>query len=151
MNQQPYQWTLKRKIIAGVVLLIVAPIAIGIAVGDANPPTTSTYTPPVTAKVEEVKDAKTKVTAQKELDEVLTLSKNAGVVTSYEFSESANVVFVGSGWYTQTVEFKKDFLAKISNLKERATGYHRFEVRDAYSNEKVAEVTAFSGSLEVYK
>jgi hypothetical protein len=92
-----------------------------------------------------------KVAAQKELDSLMNLSKQAKLVISYEFSDTANVVYIDSGWYTQTVEFKKNFLAKISGLKEQVTGYHRFEVRDAYSNEKVAEVTAFSGSLEVYK
>lgn len=89
--------------------------------------------------------------AQKELDDVIALSKKAGLVKSYEFSDKANVVYVNKMWYTQDVSFKKDFLAKIASLKTAITGYHRFEVRDAYSNEKVAEVTAFSGSLEVYK
>ena len=89
--------------------------------------------------------------AQKELTEFMGLAKSAGLVASYDFSETGNIVYVGNIWYTQTVQFKKDFLAKIAMLKEKITGYHRFEVRDAYSNEKVAEVTAFSGSLEVYK
>ena len=89
--------------------------------------------------------------AKKDLDELMALSKKAGLVTSYEFSDSANVVYVSKLWYTQTVQFKKDFLEKVSILKESTTGYHRFEVVDAYSNDKVAEVTAFSGSLEVYK
>ena len=81
----------------------------------------------------------------------MALAKASGLVTSYEFSNQANEVFVSNLWYTQTVQFKKDFLAKIASLKETITGYHRFQVRDALSNEKVAEVTAFTGSLEVYK
>lgn len=81
----------------------------------------------------------------------MALGKKSGLVTSYEFSESANVVYVGPLWYTQQVPFKKDFIAKIAMLKTNITGYRHFEVRDSYSNEKVAEVTAFSGSLEVYK
>ena len=72
-------------------------------------------------------------------------------MSSYEFSEKANVVYVGKIWYTQPVTFKKDFMGKVAALKKTITGYHRFEVLDAYSNEKVAEVTAFSGSLEIYK
>ena len=68
-----------------------------------------------------------------------------------DFSDSATVVYVGPVWYTQTVAFKKDFLAKTAMLKKAVTGYGHFEVRDAHSNEKVAEVTAFSQSLEVYK
>lgn len=89
--------------------------------------------------------------AQKELDDVMSLSKRAYLVTTYEFSDTATVVYADKVWYTQTVQFKKDFLAKIATLKKIITGYQHFEVRDAYSNEKVAEVTAFSGSLEVYK
>ena len=93
----------------------------------------------------------TKENAQKELDEVMKLAQTSGLVTSYEFSEKANVVYVGKIWYTQTVAFKKDFMGKVAGLKKTITGYHRFEILDTYSNEKVAEVTAFSGSLEVYK
>jgi hypothetical protein len=36
-------------------------------------------------------------------------------------------------------------------LQDAMSGRHHFEVRNAHSNEKVGEVTAFSGSLEVYK
>lgn len=49
------------------------------------------------------------------------------------------------------VQQKKDFLTSLSSMKKVATGYHRMEVRDTYSNEKVAEVTAFSGSVEILK
>jgi hypothetical protein len=89
--------------------------------------------------------------AQKELDELIDLAKNARLVTSYEFSNKASVVYIDNVWYTQTVTFKKDFMAKIAMLKKQITGYNHFEVRDIYSNEKVAEVTAFSNSLEVYR
>jgi len=92
-----------------------------------------------------------KAAAQKELDELVELSKKADLITSYEFSDSASVMYVGSTWYTQTVQFKKDLLAKVALLKEKIVGYRHFEARDALSNEKVGEVTAFSGSLEVYK
>lgn len=87
--------------------------------------------------------------AQKELDEVISLAKDAGLVTSYEFSDKASVVYVSSLWYTQTVQFKKDFMAKVSTLKHAVTGYTRFEVRDYKSNEVVGEVKY--NSLEVYK
>lgn len=98
-----------------------------------------------------VDEQKAKQEAQAELDKVMELSKTAGLISSYEFSDKASVVYADKAWYTQTVTFKKDFLAKVSSLKKTITGYHRFEVLDAYSNEKLAEVTAFSGSLEVYK
>ena len=89
--------------------------------------------------------------SQEALDALITLSKEAGVISSYEFSETANVVYVTDSWYNLDVSFKKDLMGKIASLKEAATGYHRFEVRNVKSNEKVAEVTAFSGSIEVYK
>lgn len=89
--------------------------------------------------------------AKKELTDFMALAKKSGLVDSYEFSDMATVVYVSSLWYTQTVTFKKDFLAKTAVLKDGATGHKHFEVRDAHSNEKVAEVTAFSQSLEVYK
>jgi hypothetical protein len=92
-----------------------------------------------------------KKAAQQELTAFMTKAKQATLVTSYEFSDSANVIYVGSVWYSETAVQKKDFLAYVSKLKEAATGYHHFEVHDAYSDEKVAEVTAFSGALKVYK
>lgn len=111
--------------------------------------------PVVQPKPAEVPQSQTsqtsKAAAQKELDELMALSKKAGLITSYEFSNVATVVYADSVWYTQTVQFKKDFLAKIGMLKKQITGYMHFEVRDAYSNEKLAEVTAFSSSLQVYK
>ena len=93
----------------------------------------------------------TSQSAQKELSAIIDLAKQAGLVVSYEFSNSASVVYIGSTWYAQTVAFKKDFIAKIGILKNQITGYTHFEVRDAYSNEKVGEITAFSQSIEVYK
>lgn len=92
-----------------------------------------------------------KQAAQTELDALIDTSKAAGLVTSYEFSDSATEVFVGKAWYSQTVQFKKDFIAKIGILKKAITGYSHFELKDAYSNEKVGEIDAFSQSVEVYK
>lgn len=122
---------------------------------DHKPPETKTVEQPVAVQKATTQDSKPseaeKQVAQKELDKIMDLGKQAGLVTSYEFSNTANVVYVGKAWYSQTVSFKKDFLAKVSSLKQTITGYHSFKVRDAYSDEIVAEVTAFSGSLEVYK
>jgi cytoskeletal protein RodZ len=101
--------------------------------------------------VKEDTSSQDKAVAQKELDKIMSLAKQSGLVVSYEFSNSATVVYIGQVWYAQTVQFKKDFIAKIAMLKEQITGYRHLEVRDAYSNEKVAEVTAFAGSLEIYK
>ena len=104
--------------------------------------------------VTEKTDGQNKTTienAQKELTEFMDIAKKAGLVKSYEFSETAAVVFIDKTWYVQPVTFKKDFLAKVAMLKKSITGFKHFEIRDAYSNEKVAEVTSFTGSLEVYK
>ena len=90
--------------------------------------------------------------AQKEFNRLMDLSKQSGLVTSYEMTADTSLkIFVSNVWYTQEVSFKKDMIAKFSTLEQAIYGRHRLEVRDAYSNEKVAEVTAFSGSLEVYK
>lgn len=113
---------------------------------DIPTPSTTPTTQPSTQE-----NQATKVAAQKELDETMTLAKTAGLITTYEFSDKANVVYADNVWYTQTVQFKKDFLAKVGTLKKQVTGYQHFEVRDAYSNEKVAEITSFGGSLKIYK
>lgn len=105
-----------------------------------------------TAPVAEVSSkTEDKAKALEELEAFIAISKEAGVVSSYDFSETANVVYVTSVWYSMDVSFKKDLMGKIASLKKAATGYHRFEVRESKSNEKVGEVTAFSGSIEVYK
>lgn len=104
-----------------------------------------------TAQTKAPTNSTSKVQAQKDLDDIMSLMIRAHVVKSYEFSNSANVVYVDYVWYSQDVTFKKDCLAKIAMLKDAITGYRHFEMRDAYSNELVAEVTAFSSSLEVYR
>lgn len=117
-----------------------------------------TPTPTQEVKTETPKETATpkpsvsKEEAQKEFDRLMELSKKSGLVTSYEMSaETPLKIFVSKVWYTQEVSFKKDMIAKFSSLEQAIYGRHRLEVRDAYSNEKVAEVTAFSGAFEVYK
>lgn len=93
-----------------------------------------------------------KADALKEFERLMDLSKQSGLVKTYEMSAEASlVIFVSNVWYTQEVQFKKNMLAKFSTLEQDIYGRHRLEVRDAYSNEKLAEVTAFSGSVEIYK
>jgi hypothetical protein len=125
---------------------------------DDTPRPTPTSTPTQEVKTETQKETTTtkpiisKDEAQKEFDRLIGLSKQSGLVTSYEMTaETPLKIFVSKVWYTQEVSFKKDMIAKFSTLEQAIYGRHRLEVRDAYSNEKVAEVTAFSGSLEVYK
>ena len=120
--------------------------------GGSDKTPTNTLTPQVaTETVKKAVDPVAKKEAQDQLDAFMKTSKDAKLVTSYEFSETATVVYVDKMWYTQTVEFKKDFIAKIGMLKKAVTGYTHFELKDAYSNEKVGEITAFSQSIEVYK
>ena len=150
-----------KKILYGILILFVASSIVDVLDGTSAPTSAPVETVDqkqpqdqgnaVADTKEEASNTQSKEDAQKELDEVMKLAQTSGLVTSYEFSEKANVVYVGKIWYTQTVAFKKDFMGKVAGLKKTITGYHRFEVLDTYSNEKVAEVTAFSGSLEVYK
>ena len=139
-------------------------LVIGIAITPASDTSIAVVTTPTTLEAPVASATATRPTptpvsdntasqakAQTELDEVIKLAKAANLVTSYEFSDRATVVYAGPVWYTQSVAFKKDFMAKIATLKKVITGYAHFEVRDVNSNEKVGEVTAFSQSLQVYK
>jgi phage regulator Rha-like protein len=93
-----------------------------------------------------------KEVALKEFTRLMDLSKKSGLVKSYEMDENTSLkIFVSNVWYSQEVQFKKDMIAKFSSLEEQIYGRHRLEVLDAYSNEKLAEITAFSGSIEIYK
>ncbi len=114
-------------------------------------PAATTPVVETTAAPQPTASERPKADAQAELDSLMSLSKKAGLISDYEFSASAVVVYADRAWYTQTVTFKKDFLAKIGLLKKEVTGYKHFEVRDSLTNEKVAEITSFNGSLEIYK
>lgn len=81
----------------------------------------------------------------------MTISQQAQLVSSYDFSQATRVIYVTDVWFAMTVTFKKDFLAKVAMLQNAIGGRHSFEVRHELSNEKVGEVRAFAGSLEVYK
>jgi len=124
---------------------------------DDTPRSTPTPSAPV-VKEEPKEEVKPQVSqaskdeAMKEFERLMDLSKVSGLVKSYEMTEDTPLkIFVSKIWYTQEVQFKKDMLAKFSSLQQTIYGRHRLEVRDAYSNEKLAEVTTFSGSIELYK
>ena len=89
--------------------------------------------------------------AAAQFKDLMETGQKALLVSSYEFSETERVIYVSDLWDSMTVAFKKDFLAKVAMLQEAISGHHYYEVRNEHSNEKVGEVTAFSGSLEVYK
>ncbi len=91
----------------------------------------------------------------KEIDDVMTMGKKAGIISSYDFTEIADNlykgdVFVEKAWYDQKVTFKKDFVANAGMLKEELSGYSNIRFYDAYSNELVAEIDGFKG-LQIYK
>jgi len=90
-------------------------------------------------------------TAIADFAETMSLGEQAGLIASYHFTDTERVIYVTDVWSAMTVDFKKDFLAKVALLRQSIDGHHYFEVRDAHSNEKVGEVTAFSSSLEVYR
>ncbi len=143
-----------QKISLWIIGISVAVIIIASALGeDSSPGTQESSSQESTADTAQNNTSPelSKEEAQAQLEALMEVSKAAKIVTSYEFSETAVNVYVDKAWYEQPVTFKKDFLARVGNLKEITTGYKHFEVRDAYSNEKVAEIKSFSGSLEVYK
>jgi len=126
-----------------IVIVLIIIIFSSIFSSDNKPKTETTNIAPV--------DTISKEKAQKELKDFMETAKQAKIISSYEFSDTENVVYVDSMWYAQKVDFKKDIIAKIGLLKKVLTGYTHFEARDSYSNEKVAEITAFSQSVEIYK
>ncbi len=136
------KFTRKEKIIIIVTVFVMTPVLSGITASQSTP---AKEQAPIVSQADKDK-------AQKDLDDLMSLGEKSGLVQSYSLTGD-RAIYVGSIWYTQTVQFKKDLLAKITMDLAQIKGegsYASFEVRDAYSNEKVAEVTSF-GSLEVYK
>ena len=129
--------------------------ASALAPTQAQSNTTATAKPVVAPKAPVAGNSVSIAKAQKDLDDLMALAEKSGLVHSYEFSATAHVIYIDSVWYTQDVKFKKDFMAKVSMLRativNNGASWDFFKVRDAYSDEVVGEVTAFSGSLEVYK
>ena len=89
--------------------------------------------------------------ASADFSSVMSTAEKANLVSSYKFSDTERVIYVTEVWYTMNVSFKKDFLAKIAMDQEAIGGKHFFEVHDDHSDEKVAEVTALTEDLKVYK
>jgi hypothetical protein len=144
------QWIGSHKLVTALIGLVV------IGGTSALTGSTSSTQPAATAQTQAAAEAPTTPTlsatqATADFKDVMSTAVKADLVSSYQFNETDRVIYVTGLWYSQPVTFKKDFLAKIAMDQEAMTGKHFFEVRDEDSNEKVAEVTAFSGSLEVYK
>lgn len=155
MDQQEKKPFYKKKWFIGLAIFFGIGL-IGTIFDDTPPRPVTTSTPEVKQEapkeITTTKPSISKEDAQKEFDRLMGLSKQSGLVTSYEMTADTPLkIFVSKVWYTQEVAFKKDMIAKFSTLQQVIYGRHRLEVRDAYSNEKLAEVTAFSGSIEIYK
>lgn len=155
--KKKYNFTLDRKykVLAVVVLTILTGALIpknnSIPISEPAPEPVETKTEPIEPAPTVTQETVDKAEKQAELDALLNLAIQGKILTDYEFSDTKRVLYADKGWYTQTVVVKKNFMSKIANLRKEITGYHTFQVLDAYSNEKVGEVTAFSGSVEVYK
>ncbi len=142
--------TFKQKVISGMLGTLIVFAVIGLASG----PDPDTGSPQPTSKpndVAAVPSSADKEKAAKALKDYMELGIKTGIIKSYEFSDRRNLVYVTKLWYVMDVAQKKTFLTAVKNTKSVSTGEHFFEVRDGYSDEKVAEVTAFLGSLEIYK
>jgi hypothetical protein len=133
-------------IIIGVVLFAIVATAAMSALTAAPQPEL-----PERGRAEAGKSGLSAADAVVEFKDLMDTAEKAALVSSYEFSDLERVIYVTDIWYSMTVAFKKDFLAEVAMLQEAVSGRHFFVVRDEHSNEMVSEVTAFSGSLEVYK
>jgi hypothetical protein len=156
MNNETTQksWIKRHPYATGAILLILAIIAVPSDKQQQAQVNTSEVKTQEQASSTEPKLSKEQ--AQKELNEFMKTAIKAQLVSSYDFKEIANNVyrwdiFVDKNWYVMTVPQKKDFIAYIAIRKKAITGYSNFKVTDAYSNEKVGEVTSFSQSIEIYK
>jgi hypothetical protein len=135
-------------IIVGVVLFV----SVVVAVMSKSAPSAASDTEPASqAGVAASSTTISAAEAENQFKDLMDTGEKAGLVSSYAFSETERIIYVTPVWGAMTVAFKKDFLAKVAMLQEAISGRHFFEVRDDHSNVKVGEVTAFSGSLEVYK
>jgi hypothetical protein len=139
-DARPSYDTLKLLITGSVIFFVICYVVVQVFMRAAPQPVATT---PQTAS--------STASAAQEFEDLMKLSQQGNLVSSYNFSEVERVIYVSDVWFGLSVQFKKDFLAKVAMLQKAITGHHYFEVRNDRSNEKVGEVTAFSGSLEVYK
>ena len=61
--------------------------------------------------------------ASVEFKDLMDIAKQSGLVASFEFSNTARVIYVTDIWSDMTVAFKKDFLAKVATLQKLITGH----------------------------
>lgn len=81
---------------------------------------------------------------KKNFEKYLNAFKASGLIDNYEFSDSANVMYVTSVWYQMTVKDKEDFLNMGFALRQKAMGYGHFEVKHYQSNELVGKASITS-------
>ena len=136
----------KHKIATG----LIAIVSIGL-VGSLSPSQSSTPVASENTQTNSQAPSLSAAQASADFSSVMSTAEKANLVSSYKFSDAERVIYVTEVWYTMNVSFKKDFLAKIAMDQEAISGKHFFEVHDDHSDEKVAEVTALTGDLKVYK
>jgi hypothetical protein len=73
--------------------------------------------------------------------------KDTKVIGDTEFYE----LYVDTGWYYLKVDQKKNLVSKFSQVKQKITGYKNIKFKDSNTGGIIAEVTSFSGSIEIYK
>lgn len=102
-------WMKKHPIITVILGIVVLVFIINLFSGSSASTTQTSQPTPQKAE----KPTVSKEQAQKDLTDFMETAKKAKLVSSYEFSDKATEVFIDSAWYTQKVDFKKDFIAKI--------------------------------------
>lgn len=89
-----------------------------------------------------------------EWDSLISLSKTAKIVykdVKQIGGVDAYEIYVDYMWYAMKIDMKRDVVAKFSMIKKDITGYKNIKFKDSNSGELVAEVTSFSGGIEIYK
>lgn len=86
-----------------------------------------------------------------EWNRLVDIGKEGKIIYKDDKNNLAYDIYVDYGWYLIKVDMKKNIVSRMSKLKEEITGYHNIKFKDSNSGEIVAEVTAFSGSTEIYK
>lgn len=94
---------------------------------------------------------KDKQVAIDEWNKLIDIGKEGKLIYKNDKNNLAYDIYVDYGWYLIKVDMKKNIVSRMSKIKEEITGYHNIKFKDSNSGKIVAEVTAFSGSTEIYK
>jgi hypothetical protein len=131
-----WEWAERHKILSIFAVLMVVGLVVNVA-GTVAGPAPAVATQPAAAPTPAPTISATE--AARQFKDLMDLSEKSTLVSSYKFSDTDRVIYVTDVWYSMTVPFKKDFLAKVAMLRDTISGKHFFEVRDEHSNEKVGD------------